>query len=73
MVWCGAAALARFGFFRRRRKSSVHSIRSVKREVFYFGGVAIFSIKIELHVLELGPPHSSKGHGMVVEGCEGGW
>ena len=45
----------------------------MKREVFYFEGVVVFSIKMEHHVLALGPPHSSKGDGMVVEGCEGGW
>ena len=45
----------------------------MKREVFYFGGVGVFSIKTKLGVLALGPPHSSEGDGMVVEGCEGAW
>ena len=65
--------MARSGVIWRSRRSSVHGRRSVKREVFYFGGVGGFSIKTKLGVLALGPPHSSKGDGMVVEGCEGAW
>ena len=73
MVWCGAAALARGGVIQCVSTCSIHSRGSVKREVFYFGGVEVFPIKTELGVLALGQPHSSKGDGMVVEGCEGEW
>ena len=45
----------------------------MKREVFYFGGVGVFSIKTKLGVLALGPRHSSEGDGMVVDVSEGEW